>query len=125
MAIKYETYHSWFRYSPFPVSACRIRLYVRKMHSVLFGSTANWKYNTTQYNKPNFIACEHKDKTCKIMIRLIRLYPNHDFSTILILFGATGLVTNSIQNNLNEMGFNDQVAKRLSPNFNKRFSSST
>ena len=99
----------------------------------------------TQFNKPDLIVWDNKVKSCKIIdicvpldenvktnekdkkdkyaalaVALKRLYPEYTFSIIPIVLGATGLVTNSLLQNLKDVGFNDQECKELIPKLQQK-----
>ena len=99
----------------------------------------------TQHNKPDLIVWENSKKSCKIIdicvpldenvktnekekrdryavlaVALKRLYPEYTFSVIPIVVGATGLITNSLLQNLKDIGFDDQECGRIVPKLQQK-----
>ena len=85
-----------------------------------------------RHNKPDLVVWKKKDKTCFVIdvcvpldqniqqneklrqdryvaltVGLKRIYPEYTYTVVPIVLGATGLVTNSLVQNLRTLGFNN------------------
>ena len=63
---------------------------------------------------------EKRDKYAALAVALKRLYPEYTYSIIPIVVGATGLVTNSLLQNVKDIGFNEQECKRIVPKLQQK-----
>ena len=62
---------------------------------------------------------EKVDKYLQLIVGLKRIYPDYSYKIIPIVIGATGIVTNSLLMNLNEL-FEMEKVERSSQNYNKK-----
>jgi hypothetical protein len=93
---------------------------------------------STEYNKPDIVMWNHATKECKVIevsvpldcnvakvevekrnkyvpliVGLKRIYPLFAFEAISVVLGATGLVTQSIKDQIGKIGFEDKDATTL------------
>ena len=56
---------------------------------------------------------EKRDKYAALAVALKRMYPEYTYSITPIVVGATGLVTNSLLQNVKDIGFNEHECRRI------------
>ena len=60
------------------------------------------------------------DKYTELMVHLQRLYSEYSFQISPIVLGATGLITNTLVNNINQLGFRHNECLKLIPRLQRK-----